>query len=44
VGVFGWEVLEVEGTVTEKETEYSLSAKEEETSGLVKTVVEVFQG
>ncbi|KAM4537543.1 uncharacterized protein ehbp1l1a isoform 2-T2 [Odontesthes bonariensis] len=42
VGVFGWEVLEVEGTVTEKETEYSMSAKEEETSGLVKTIVEVF--
>ncbi|XP_041841359.1 uncharacterized protein LOC121639860 isoform X2 [Melanotaenia boesemani] len=39
-GVFGWEVLETEGTVTENETEYSLSAKE--TSGLVKAIVGVF--
>ncbi|XP_071334287.1 uncharacterized protein ehbp1l1a isoform X9 [Trachinotus anak] len=40
--VLGWEVLEAEGTVTEKRAEVSLSAKEEETSGLVKAIVGVF--
>ncbi|XP_044041123.1 uncharacterized protein ehbp1l1a isoform X12 [Siniperca chuatsi] len=42
VGVLGWEVLEAEGTITEKQAESSLSAKEEETSGLVKAIVGVF--
>ncbi|XP_070849683.1 uncharacterized protein ehbp1l1a isoform X2 [Chaetodon trifascialis] len=41
-GVLGWEVLEAEGTVTEKQTESSLSTKEEDTSGLVKAIVGVF--
>ncbi|XP_076580742.1 uncharacterized protein ehbp1l1a isoform X3 [Chaetodon auriga] len=41
-GVLGWEVLEAEGTITEKQTESSLSAKEEDTSGLVKAIVGVF--
>lgn len=40
--VLGWEVLEAEGTVTEKQTEVSLAAKEEESSGLVKAIVGVF--
>ncbi|KAG7495850.1 hypothetical protein JOB18_006471 [Solea senegalensis] len=42
VGVLGWEVLEAEGTVKEKQGEPSLSAPEEETSGLVKTIVGAF--
>lgn len=42
VGVLGWEVLEAEGTITEKRAEPSLSAKEEETSGLVNAIVGVF--
>uniref|UniRef100_A0A3B4TJZ1 EH domain-binding protein 1-like protein 1 n=1 Tax=Seriola dumerili TaxID=41447 RepID=A0A3B4TJZ1_SERDU len=42
LGVLGWEVLEAEGTVTEKQAEVSLSTKEEETSGLVKAIVGVF--
>nr|XP_046236312.1 uncharacterized protein ehbp1l1a isoform X3 [Scatophagus argus] len=42
VGVLGWEVLEAEGTITEKQTESSLSSKEEDTSGLVKAIVGVF--
>ncbi|XP_042256472.1 uncharacterized protein ehbp1l1a isoform X2 [Thunnus maccoyii] len=41
-GVLGWEVLEVEGTVTEKQTQSSISAKEEDASGLVKAIVGVF--
>uniref|UniRef100_UPI0037E90D48 uncharacterized protein ehbp1l1a isoform X3 n=1 Tax=Semicossyphus pulcher TaxID=241346 RepID=UPI0037E90D48 len=41
MGVLGWEVLEAEGTITEKQAS-SLSAKEEETSGLVKAIVGVF--
>lgn len=40
--VLGWEVLEAEGTITEKQAESSLSAKEEDTSGLVKAIVGVF--
>ncbi|KAL7375270.1 hypothetical protein ABVT39_014511 [Epinephelus coioides] len=39
--VLGWEVLEAEGTVTEKKAKSSLSAKEEEASGLVKAIVGV---
>lgn len=35
-GVMGWEVLEAEGTITEKQTE------NEDTSGLVKAIVGVF--
>lgn len=42
VGVLGWEVLEAEGSITENQTESSLSAKEGETSGLVKAIVGVF--
>ncbi|XP_053271565.1 uncharacterized protein ehbp1l1a isoform X2 [Pleuronectes platessa] len=42
VGVLGWEVLEAEGTVTEKLAENSMSANEEETQGLVKAIVGVF--
>ncbi|XP_041634610.1 uncharacterized protein ehbp1l1a isoform X10 [Cheilinus undulatus] len=41
VRVLGWEVLEAEGTVTEKQ-ESSLLSKDEETSGLVKAIVGVF--
>lgn len=41
-GVLGWEVLEAEGTLTEKQSESSFSAKEEDTSGLVKAIVDVF--
>ncbi|XP_044197161.1 uncharacterized protein ehbp1l1a isoform X10 [Thunnus albacares] len=41
-GVLGWEVLEAEGTVTEKQTQSSISAKEEDASGLVKAIVGVF--
>lgn len=40
--VLGWEILEAEGTVKEKQTESSLSTKEEDTSGLVKAIVGVF--
>lgn len=39
--VLGWEVLEVEQTITEKHTESSLSTKEEDNSGLVKAIVGV---
>ncbi|XP_068569759.1 EH domain-binding protein 1-like protein 1 isoform X3 [Cebidichthys violaceus] len=42
VGVLGWEVLEAEGTITEKQAKSSLSIKEEEASGLVKAIVGVF--
>ncbi|XP_040887350.1 uncharacterized protein ehbp1l1a isoform X2 [Toxotes jaculatrix] len=42
VGVLGWEVVEAEGTITEKQAESSLSAKDEETTGLVKAIVGVF--
>nr|XP_019955746.1 PREDICTED: uncharacterized protein LOC109637663 isoform X7 [Paralichthys olivaceus] len=42
VGVLGWEVLEAEGTITEKLAETSMSANEEETPGLVKAIVGVF--
>ncbi|XP_037615260.1 uncharacterized protein ehbp1l1a isoform X4 [Sebastes umbrosus] len=41
-GVLGWEVLEAEETITEKQAKSSLSAKEEEASGLVKAIVGVF--
>ncbi|KAM3589921.1 uncharacterized protein V6R79_000033 [Siganus canaliculatus] len=41
-GVLGWEVLEAEETITEKQTESFWSAKEENSSGLVKTLVGVF--
>lgn len=40
--VLGWEVLEAEGTITEKQTESSMSEKEEDTSGLVQAIVGVF--
>ncbi|XP_026184659.1 uncharacterized protein ehbp1l1a isoform X3 [Mastacembelus armatus] len=40
--VLGWEVLEAEGAITEKQAESSISVKEEETSGLVKAIVGVF--
>lgn len=40
--VLGWEILEAEGTVKEKQTESFLSTKEEDTSGLVKAIVGVF--
>ncbi|XP_047241875.1 uncharacterized protein ehbp1l1a isoform X2 [Girardinichthys multiradiatus] len=42
VGLFGWEVLEADGSVFEKQRERHLSANAEETSGLVKTLVSVF--
>ncbi|XP_027139679.1 uncharacterized protein ehbp1l1a isoform X3 [Larimichthys crocea] len=42
MGVLGWEVLETKGTITEKQKESCLSAKEEDTSGLVKAIVGVF--
>ena len=42
VGVLGWEVLEAEGTIKETWAESPLSAKEEETSGLVNAIVGVF--
>ncbi|XP_014829650.1 PREDICTED: uncharacterized protein LOC106908167 isoform X2 [Poecilia mexicana] len=41
-GLFGWEVLEADGSVSEKKRELSLSANAEETSGLVKALVGVF--
>ena len=41
-GVLGWEVLEAEGTITEKKAKSSLSAKEEDASGLVHAIVGVF--
>lgn len=41
-GLFGWEVLEADGSVSEKKRELSLSANSEETSGLVKALVGVF--
>ncbi|XP_032438222.1 uncharacterized protein ehbp1l1a isoform X2 [Xiphophorus hellerii] len=40
-GLFGWEVLEADGSVSEKKRELSLS-NSEETSGLVKALVGVF--
>ncbi|XP_032400285.1 uncharacterized protein ehbp1l1a isoform X3 [Etheostoma spectabile] len=40
--VLGWEVLEAEGTITEKKAKFSLSAKEEDASGLVHAIVGVF--
>ncbi|KAG8006350.1 EH domain-binding protein 1 [Nibea albiflora] len=42
MGVLGWEVLETKRTDTEKQKESCLSAKEEDTSGLVKAIVGVF--
>lgn len=42
VEVFGWELLEAEETLSEKQAKNFLSAKIEETSGLVKAVVDVF--
>ncbi|XP_069564177.1 uncharacterized protein ehbp1l1a isoform X5 [Brachyistius frenatus] len=42
VRVLGWEVLEAEGTIPEKQADSSLSAKGEEKSGLVKAIVGVF--
>ncbi|XP_078132050.1 uncharacterized protein ehbp1l1a isoform X4 [Sander vitreus] len=41
-GVLGWEVLEAEGTITEKKAKSSLPAKEEDASGLVHAIVGVF--
>lgn len=41
-GVLDWEVVEAEGIVTEKQTKSSLSAKEEESSGLVNVIAGVF--
>ncbi|XP_054914714.1 uncharacterized protein ehbp1l1a isoform X3 [Poeciliopsis prolifica] len=41
-GLFGWEVLEADGSMSEKKKELSLSANSEETSGLVKALVGVF--
>ncbi|KAG7280442.1 hypothetical protein CRUP_028182 [Coryphaenoides rupestris] len=40
--VLGWEVLEADGTVTDKEIESSLLVKGKENSGLVNTIVGVF--
>lgn len=40
--VLGWEVLEADGTVTDKELESSLLVKGKENSGLVNTIVGVF--
>lgn len=40
--VSGWELLEAEGPITEKQTESSLSAKMEDTSEIVKAIVGVF--
>ena len=40
--VLGWEVLEAEGTVTAQEIESSLLVKGKENSGLVNTIVGVF--
>lgn len=42
MGVCGWELLEAEETVSEKQAEHFLSAQAEETSGLVKAIVDVF--
>lgn len=42
VGVLGWELLEAEGTVREKQREPLLSEKEQEMSGLVNAIVGVF--
>ncbi|XP_034712555.1 uncharacterized protein ehbp1l1a isoform X3 [Etheostoma cragini] len=42
VRVLGWEVLEAEGTIKEKKAKSSLSAKEEDASGLVHAIVGVF--
>ncbi|TKS92541.1 Ras-related protein [Collichthys lucidus] len=42
MGVLGWEVLETKRTITEKQKESCWSAKEEDTSGLVKAIVGVF--
>ncbi|KAM4714928.1 EH domain-binding protein 1-like protein 1 isoform 5-T5 [Anableps anableps] len=42
MALFGWEVLEADGSVSEKKRELSLSANPEETSGLVKALVGVF--
>ncbi|XP_036001983.1 uncharacterized protein LOC105916943 isoform X2 [Fundulus heteroclitus] len=40
--LFGWEVLEADGSVSEKQKEHYLSPNAEETSGLVKALVGVF--
>ena len=40
--VLGWEVLEAEGTVTAQEMESSLLVKGKDNSGLVNTIVGVF--
>ncbi|KAK0154484.1 hypothetical protein N1851_003415 [Merluccius polli] len=40
--VLGWEVVEADGTVTDKEIESSLLVKGKENSGLVNTIVGVF--
>ncbi|XP_019204524.1 uncharacterized protein ehbp1l1a isoform X5 [Oreochromis niloticus] len=42
VGILGWELLEAEGTITEKKGESSLSEKEKDISGLVGAIVGVF--
>ncbi|KAK5848686.1 hypothetical protein PBY51_006280 [Eleginops maclovinus] len=41
-GVLDWEVLEAEETVTKKQTQSSLSAKKEESSGIVNVIAGVF--
>ncbi|XP_040037531.2 uncharacterized protein ehbp1l1a isoform X4 [Gasterosteus aculeatus] len=41
-GVLGWEVMEAEGTITENQAPSSFPAKVEDTSGLVKAIVGVF--
>lgn len=41
-GVLDWEVVEAEGIVTEKQTKSFMSAKEEESSGLVNVIAGVF--
>ncbi|XP_005753041.1 uncharacterized protein ehbp1l1a isoform X4 [Pundamilia nyererei] len=42
VGILGWELLEAEGTITEKKGESPLSEKEKDISGLVGAIVGVF--
>ncbi|XP_038159090.1 uncharacterized protein ehbp1l1a isoform X2 [Cyprinodon tularosa] len=41
-GLFGWEVLEADGSVSEKKREHYLAPNAEETTGLVKALVGVF--
>ncbi|KAM8898678.1 uncharacterized protein ehbp1l1a isoform 3-T3 [Spinachia spinachia] len=41
-GVLGWEVMEAQGTITENQATSSFPAKVEDTSGLVRAIVGVF--